>query len=330
MNLRDLARKMGLGPLALRLWHQPKNAVDRVAREGALNLAQAKIGQEMMEIAASEIAPIPKDFDEPKLPTEVTFLTGERFWYQTVFCAASLLHFADRKIGVSIVDDGTLKDEHVHQFKRVLPKVRIAMAKDVEARVHEILPSDKFPTLHERRINYPHIRKLTDVHAGRTGWQIVLDSDMLFFRSPGFLVEWLYGPDRPFHLVESATSYGYTPQLMGTLAGCDPPQNLNVGIVGLRSDDIDWERLEHWTRSMIQREGTHYFQEQALSAMLVAGRNCAAAPMADYVVKPTEDEARSPTAVLHHYVAESKNAYFRFGWRTFLDRYQPDLLGDEP
>lgn len=330
MSLRDFARKLGLGPLALRLWHRPKGAVERIHREGATNIALAERGRIAMEAAASEFAPIPKRYEGEKVATEVTFLTGERFWYQTVFCAASLLHFADGKIGVAIVDDGTLKDEHVHQFKRVLPNVRIFMGRDVEARVEDALPRALFPTLHERRVAYPHIRKLTDVHAGGGGWKIVLDSDMLFFRRPDLLLAWLDGPTKPFHLVESQTSYGYSDELMGILAGCEPPRNLNVGIVGLRSDDIDWERVEFWTRSMIEREGTHYFQEQALSAMLVAGRECVAAPQYDYLVKPSDEEARQPLAVLHHYVAESKNAYFRFGWRTFLNAYQPGFLPDEP
>ena len=59
--------------------------------------------------------------------------------------------------------------------------------------------------------------------------------------------------------------------------------------------------------------------EQALVAMLVArAQSCAVAPAADYVTKPGRAEGVAPTAMMHHYVAESKRWYFRHGWRRVL------------
>jgi hypothetical protein len=155
---------------------------------------------------------------------------------------------------------------------------------------------------------------LTDVHAGETGWKVVLDSDMLFHRRPDFLLDWLASPDRPCHMLDVGNCYGYSLKLMSDLAGAAIPERLNVGLIGLRSEAIDWERLEHWCGTMIEREGTHYLHEQALTAMLVAGGPRSAAPAEDYVVRPTRAETERPTAALHHYVAESKAWYFRFGW----------------
>ncbi len=324
MSFRDVARKLGLGPVARHVWHTPKNAIERVAKEGAGAIAGARIGRDEMELAAYDLRPAEKDFEGAKMPVEVTFLTGGKFWYQTVFCGVSLLHAAQRSIGIAIVDDGTLEDAHVHQFKRVFPKVRLHPAASVEERVREALPPERFPVLHERRINYPHIRKLTDVHAGSTGWKVVLDSDMLFFRRPGVLLEWLYGPERLLHMVDTADSYGYSAKLMAELAGEGVPQRLNVGMIGLKSESIDWEKVESWAATMIEREGTHYFLEQALTAMLVAGEPRVIAPPDEYVVLPEEDEVKRPAAVLHHYVAESKNHYFRYGWRKFLEEYGPE------
>ncbi|MDB6165383.1 MAG: glycosyl transferase family 2, partial [Lacunisphaera sp.] len=66
------------------------------------------------------------------------------------------------------------------------------------------------------------------------------------------------------------------------------------------------------------REGTSYYLEQALIAMLVAGRDCAVAPAADYVTLPQPPEALECRAVMHHYVAESKRWYFQRNWRQAL------------
>jgi hypothetical protein len=117
------------------------------------------------------------------------------------------------------------------------------------------------------------------------------------------------------HMVDVENAYGYTPGLLRELAGGPVPDRVNVGVCGLRSDEIDWDRLEHWCRVTLEREGSHYLQEQALTALLVADRKCAVLPPADYVVRPARAEARRPRAALHHYVAESKAWYFRDAWR---------------
>jgi len=174
--------------------------------------------------------------------------------------------------------------------------------------------------LRERRAHYPNLRKLTDVHAGAHGWRLVLDSDMLFFRRPDFLLAWLAAPDRPLHMVDVQDSYGYSRARLESLAGAPLPLRLNVGLCGLRSDALDWEKLEFWCRRLIEAEGTSYYLEQALVAMLLAGRDCAVAPAGDYLLLPPEDECRAPRAVMHHYVAQSKRGYFRHAWRVASQR----------
>jgi hypothetical protein len=116
-------------------------------------------------------------------------------------------------------------------------------------------------------------------------------------------------------MIDVADAYGYSRELLRKLAGCDLPVRLNVGICGLHSDSIDWEKLEYWCRELVAREGKHYLMEQAIVAMLTAGKHCANAPAQTYIVAPNRAEAERPTAVLHHYTAESKAWYYRFAWR---------------
>jgi hypothetical protein len=176
------------------------------------------------------------------------------------------------------------------------------------------------------------LRKLTDVHAGNDGWNVVLDSDMIFHHRPDFFIDWLSGADRPFHLVDVEDAYGYSNALMTELAGATIPSRVNVGICGLHSNSIDWDLLEAWCNVLLKREGGHYLQEQALTAMLLAGHRCAVAPPEQYVVEPGREEAKHPRAALHHYVGSSKASYFRFGWRSFLDHLMKDdsLLRQNP
>jgi hypothetical protein len=119
-------------------------------------------------------------------------------------------------------------------------------------------------------------------------------------------------------MTDAVRSYGYELTLLAKLSGRAVPDLVNTGMLGLRSDAIDWERLEWWCRKLIESAGTHYLQEQALMALFLSETPHAALPRADYLVLPDEMEGRECRAVAHHYVAGSKSHYFRENWRRVL------------
>lgn len=298
-------------------WHAPLGRARKALREGPLNLWLAARGEQAMYAAAETLPPCPAPAaDAP----EVTFLSGARFWRQTVFCAASLTLAAGRAYRFVIVDDGTLAPGDAAHLARLLPGVRIQGPQETLARLDAHLPQARYPVLRRHRLAYPHLRKLTDVHAGRRGWGLVLDSDMLFFARPQALMDWLDAPARPLHMVDVADAYGYDPVLLRDIAGAPLPGRVNVGVCGLDSDALDWDRLEAWCARLLAEAGSHYLLEQALTAMLFAGAEVQALPAEAYVVAPARAEARRPTAALHHYVAEAKAWYFRFAWREAARR----------
>ena len=319
MKPRSAARSLGLGRAAYWLWHAPASAVKRsIAAGGPLEQFRDDRAHAGMIRAAAQLTP------QSSVPAqnwpELHFLTGKRFWDQTAFCLQTFQAHAGHAASAVFHDDGSADEATRAQLTRIFPTARWRRAAEIEASLDAILPAAKFPVLRERRAHYPNLRKLTDVHAGVHGWRLVLDSDMLFFRRPDFLLAWLAAPDRPLHMVDVQDSYGYSRALLESLAGAPLPPRVNVGLCGLRSDTLDWEKLEFWCRRLIEAEGTSYYLEQALVAMLLAGRDGAIAPAEDYLLLPAEDECRAPRAVMHHYVAQSKRGYFRHAWRTALAR----------
>lgn len=307
-----------LGALALRWYYKPLNRLRDCVREGGpWQQRKTRCGALAMEEAARRL-PSPGAAIGPAL--EVHLLTGRRFWHQTAFCLWSFARHTGRVLRPVIYDDGTLTDEFRAPLARIFPRVRFVGQTDTFAQLDAHLPLSRFPMLRERWGNYPNIRKLIDPHVGRTGWKLVLDSDLLFFRTPNLLVDWLDAPGRPLHAVDCETSYGYSPALMGELAGAPIADRVNVGLTGLNGAELDWEKLEHWCRVLLEREGVSYYLEQALIAMLVAGRSCAVAPAGDYITRPSSTEADACTAVMHHYVATSKRWYFQSNWRRALAR----------
>ena len=314
--MRDSLRRLGFGRLAYRLYHAPLGEVrESLAAGGPIEQWRTFRGRRAMEHDAGKLPPPPS---YGGAPLELHLLTGRRFWYQTAFCLWTFARAARRDLAPVIMDDGSLTSENRAHLGRLFPAIHFLARPEAEARLHAVLPVGKYPRLHDRWKNYPHIRKITDAHLGGHGWKLVLDSDLLFFRHPTFLLNWLDAPDRPLHAVDIATAYGYAPDLLACVTGAPVPEKVNVGLTGLNSDEIDWERLEHWCDRLIGEAGTHYYLEQALVAMLVTGRTCAVAPAPDYVTLPRPPEAHDCRAVMHHYVAESKPWYFRHNWRRVL------------
>ena len=306
-------QSLGLGRLWLRYYHQPVGKFLSVMRQGGpFAMRETERQRQEMEAAALALPPLPPPASDS--PLCLHLLTGRRFWYQTAFCLHSWVRAAGEPIRVELYDDGTL-DGVAHHLRRFGPAIKVHPHAEIIARLDHHLPADRFPVLRERWINYPNIRKLTDVHAGRDGWKLVIDSDLLFFRPPTFLVDWLRSPDRPLHAVDCLESYGYTRPLMNRLAGATLQPLVNVGLCGLNGSTLDWNELEAWCAELIAREKTNYYLEQALVAMLTARQSCAVAPAADYLTLPSKREVLAPTAVMHHYVADSKRWYFRHGWR---------------
>lgn len=301
------------GKILYHAWHRPAGALrDILAAGGPWQMRRTERGRLEMEAAAHSLPMLPV---VAGAPLELHLLTGRRFWYQTAFCLWSLARHAGRPLAPVIYDDGTLDEPSRAPLARLFPAIRFVGQQETLARLDFHLPAAKYPHLRERWLNYPNIRKLTDVHAGQSGWKLVLDSDLLFFRRPALLADWLDHPTKPLHAVDCATSYGYSRPLMNELAGAPVAELVNVGLTGLNGAELDWARLEHWCRTLIERERTSYYLEQALIAMLVAGRPCTIAPAGEYVTLPLDPEVRECRAVMHHYVANSKRWYFQRNWR---------------
>jgi hypothetical protein len=310
---------MTAGQFLLKFYHTPVGRMRDSWRNGG-PLAERKTERQRLEMvaAAATLPPLPTPAADT--PLCLHLLTGRRFWYQTAFCLRSFTLAAGEPVRAEIYDDGTIDATTAGLLQRLGPAIRIHAQEDFLARRDRLLPAARYPTLRERWLNYPNLRKMIDPHLGSTGWKLVIDSDLLFFKRPAVVLDWLRASDRPFHAVDCTESYGYSRPLMERLAGAPIPPLVNVGLCGLRSEALDWDELEEWCADLIAREKTSYYLEQALVAMLAARQPCAVAPAADYVTKPEKWEAIMPKAAMHHYVDTSKRWYFRHCWRRFAPR----------
>ncbi|WP_413666199.1 hypothetical protein ACEN9X_16635 [Mucilaginibacter sp. Mucisp86] len=298
------------------LYRNPRSQLQKFRRFGGyLNYRSMMNGRREMEQRSVELPPVISYADG--LP--VYFLTGKNYLYQTLYCIQSLIKSSSAKFKFILVDDGSFNAELLKRVERQLPGAQVITQDRISENLQNALPEARYPYLHKKRAVYPHIKKLTDVHTiPGDAWKLVLDSDMLFWREPIDLINWLNHPQRPLHMVDCTEAYGYSQQLMEQLAASAIKPLLNVGAIGLKSNDIDWDKLENWVKTLEEREGTSYYLEQALSAMLIGSADATVLKAEEYIVNPAPDQINSKAGILHHYVDLSKEGYFKHTWKHFL------------
>lgn len=296
------------------LYRFPKSKFIRIKRFGGFSSYIKMMNRQNEMEEASKSLPVIPSFSNG-LP--IYFLTGQKYLYQTLFCAFSLIKHSNENFQFILVDDGSFDQKLIERVNKQMPESKIITAKEIAANLDSLLPKEKFPYLHHKRKVYPHIKKLTDIHtADSQPYKLVLDSDMLFWSNPFELINWLKNPSGSLHLLDSDDSYGYTKILMESLCKAKVPRLVNVGVIGINSNTIDWLALEYWIKTLEDKEGSSYFLEQALSAMIIADQERTLLNPKTYIVNPKDNIEQKN--ILGHYVDLSKKNYFLKAWKQII------------
>lgn len=298
-------------------YRNPRSKMREIKRFGGY-LSYFKLQQSKKQmIEKSSNLPSMQSF-ESGLP--LYFLTGKKYLYQTLFCIRSLFKISQEKFCIYLIDDGSFDEELINQVKKQLPGAIVVDAETIAKNLDSKLPLEEYPAIRNKRKIYPHLKKLTDIHTlfNQDQWKLVLDSDMLFWSNPKQMIDWLKTPKKPLYMLDSQRSYGYSIELMESLCKNQVPDLVNVGLIGLESQAINWNKVEKWIVQLEQAEGTSYYLEQALSAMLINSKSSLILPKKDYIVYPSSEEISNNQGILHHYVDLSKKDYFNTEWKKIL------------
>jgi len=294
-------------------YRYPRSVIKRYKRFGGYSNYYSIMRQSRrMAKASLSLPPIYSCTDG--LP--IYFLTGKKYLYQTLFCIQSLVKTGVNNLNIILVDDGTFDFDIINRINRQLPGCTVITREIIDNNLDKIIPLKLYPVLHYKRKIYPHIKKLTDIHTiPGNPWKIVLDSDMLFWNKPQAIIDWLEKPEEPIYMLDCQNSYGYTKGLMEALSDATIPDLINVGVVGVNSKIINWDKLESWITVLEEKEGTSYYLEQALTAMLIGEVKSTILPADEYIVNPSTKAIEGQEGKLHHYVDLSKEGYFKQAWK---------------
>jgi hypothetical protein len=227
---------------------------------GATKLLPARIGNWLYRklvgqlIAESKQNARPSEIlDTPPIPCspsshlKVATLVSSKDIEMLIWALKSLFYYSKRDWDLLIIDGGlTSSDETVllHHF----PNARIFFERDLVKHLADDL--DDFPLLKGLRFKNPLAKKIVDAPKLLGGQKfLLLDSDVLFFRTPVELVDLLENPAQQF-------------------AFCVDQLGINSGVAVIPGARISFPELEGLLVSMTEEKRAGWQVEQDLYALL--------------------------------------------------------------
>ncbi|HTQ30163.1 MAG TPA: hypothetical protein VMI53_03045 [Opitutaceae bacterium] len=317
--MKTLARRLQLGRLVYRFWHRPRQWCDLARTYGWGLSLRARLGERRMRAAALRL-PAPPD-PERKIGPPVCFLTGRRFWHQTLFCAHSFARCGGAG-NFHFISDGTLDDRTAAMLRKIFPSARIVGHAESDEKLAAVLPPAHFPTLQGHRRRFVLLRKLTDSLAGERGYRLFLDSDMIFWRRPEELLRRL-AQTGPLYMADIGEE-GYTlPRATLTeRLGLAPAPAVNSGLVAVRAEDVDWDLLERACALLLAEGRDQRLLEQTLWAVVLGAQDAHRLPAGDYrvVIDPPACGAAVAAGrpALLHYAWHARLPYLAEEWQQYL------------
>jgi len=315
-----------LGKLLYQLYYQPLQRKHTFKKFGGKDNYNAIIRAEQdMKKYALEHLQMEQLSSTGKI--KINLLTGEKYLHQSLFCVYSLFKqisdFEKADISVCFYDDGSLTPDLLALLAAKYPFIKVICQRTSRKNVDSILPNANYPFIHKKLDNFQLIKKLVYIHAGNSGLNCFFDSDMLFVKKPAELMKWLYeNADRREHafgIFDVMRSYGYTNDEINAVYPPGVVRNINSGLYAIHSEEIDFDLVENLLKGFECGYGPNYYQEQLITAIILErSKGLHIAPQSDFIVMPSKEQTINQHGVLHHYVAESKEWYFKAGWRQIL------------
>ena len=207
-----------------------------------------------------------------------------------------------------IHDDGTLDDGDAAEWKRQFPDCKIIRKPRADEEVGRAL--EAFPACRDHRLRHHWFHKVFDTrHYSPHDHYIVLDSDIVFFRKPEILLDWVFRcPDLLWVMEDTREKYSGPRSAIEEKLGFPLMPKVNSGLDLIPKERYPLALAETFLEKCAQGANHYEFLEQTIFAVMAS-----AAPQGRHL--PPEYEIswtnfRRPGAVCRHYVGPAKNDAF--------------------
>jgi len=101
-------------------YHTPVGSLKMLCQKGVVPYFTEYFGETNMRRAATKL-PAENRPPQSNLPTSIAFLTGSKYWHETLFCIRSLLRVTPESPPIRIISDGSLSDQHIAIYQHQRP-----------------------------------------------------------------------------------------------------------------------------------------------------------------------------------------------------------------
>lgn len=274
-------------------------------------------GERQMKKAALKLSPVTLSSD---YKLEVSYLTGAKYWHQTIFCAYSLARLLKGHVRINVYSDGTLSPELSGFIIKALPNVNIISTKDLSTQIDEVLPEKDFPLLRALRKENAFFRKLVDMRTNNR-YIIQLDSDMLFFNEPKELIDAYRNNENYFMQDTIPASYYVLPEdVISKDLNISMCKKINSGILAYNSSKIDWHFVERtcaYLMKNVQNVHPPMF-EQTLNAIIISWLEGKPLNQPYRILYADKNEKTNSSDIVRHYIFKAKLPYFTTEWKKVI------------
>ena len=262
-------------------------------------------------------------WNEVPMPVPVHVLTGANDWQICAWMLASWLTFTEQTWRIIIHDDGTLPSSAKKALSTLFKTARFISRADSD------LAMDKFlqphPFCHEYRAKHPLAQKVFDIpYYCDSDRLIILDSDLLFYRYPSEIMQWVTSSSNECLFNEDAAESSLiSPKSAWEDLGVKLCPRVNSGLCLLPKAAIDLEFCERALGETSILKGHIWRVEQTLIALCASRTGHGGLLPKTYEVSLSKNA--SSDVIMRHYVGAVRDRFYSEG----LAKLAPVLLSKE-
>jgi hypothetical protein len=307
---------MSIGKIFYKLFYHPTLFIRyHLKHFGLLGWIRMLRGERLMKKAAINALPIHLTTDNKVV--SLCFLSGDRYWHQTIYAIKSLHDNFGENFRVNIYSDGTLKEHQAAIIKRFVPTVQITPVEAVVKYLDQVLPEEKYPVLRSLRNWHPFFLRMIDIHC-TPGWSVHLDSDMLFFKRPDHIID-AFNQRKAIYMVDPAEESHFVDKalVLKEKYGINCLTSVNGGIIAYDNDIVDYTDLEQKAGLLMNNypEAGPARMEQTLMSYLLYRQNAEPLDKKTYSIHYDSKIYVSDDDIVRHYIFKAKLPYFQDEWK---------------
>lgn len=205
-----------------------------------------------------------------------------------------------------IHDDGTLTAADEEVLSRHFPDSNLVWRSRADEEVPEGL--EQFPSCREHRLRHHWFLKVFDTrHYAPGARYIILDSDIVFFRRPNVVLDWVDGgSDEMWVMEDDREKYSHPREEIASALGVAMLERANSGLDLVPKAAADLGLADRFLATRAASARQYAFLEQTIFGIWVsAWQRGGLLPREEYEI--SWNTFRGPRAVCRHYIGPAKN-----------------------